>query len=172
MDRYLNSHNVASLSDIRNYEVSGFTNFNNKSKTEVYNEVTVIPDTTQISHLLTNNNFNSAFTRVETPFMTYLSCTSLSSMQQLVLVTNPAIYCFPAELDAGASLRARLALVYRGPVLSASQDYRAAPDSPRLSLPGGLGSVYAGGGRDKQRRSILNMENQILPSSHTRLVVN
>ena len=39
MDRYLNSHNVASLSDIRNYEVSGFTNFNNKSKTEVYNEV-------------------------------------------------------------------------------------------------------------------------------------
>ena len=80
--------------------------------------------------------------------------------------------CFPAELDAGASLRARLALVYRGPVLSASQDYRAAPDSPRLSLPGGLGSVYAGGGRDKQRRSILNMENQILPSSHTRLVVN
>ena len=43
-----------------------------------------------VTYVPTNNIFNSAFTRVETPFMTYLSCTSLSSTQQLVLVTNPA----------------------------------------------------------------------------------
>ena len=40
MDRFLNSHNVASTTDIRNSEVSGFSNFRKKSKTKVLNEVT------------------------------------------------------------------------------------------------------------------------------------
>ena len=39
MDRYLHSHNVASPTNVRNYEVSGFTNFSKKSKTEVLKEV-------------------------------------------------------------------------------------------------------------------------------------
>ena len=39
MDRFLNSHNVASPTNIRNYEVSGFTNFRKKSKTKVLKEV-------------------------------------------------------------------------------------------------------------------------------------
>ena len=34
MDRYLNSHNVASPTNVRNYEVSGFTNYRKKSKKE------------------------------------------------------------------------------------------------------------------------------------------
>ena len=40
MDRFLNSHNVASPTEIRNSEVSGFSNFRKKSKTKVLNEVT------------------------------------------------------------------------------------------------------------------------------------
>ena len=39
MDRFLNSHNVASPTNIRNYEVSGFSNFRKKSKMEVFKEV-------------------------------------------------------------------------------------------------------------------------------------
>ena len=39
MDRYLNSHNVASPTNVRNYEVSGFTNYRKKSKTGVLKQV-------------------------------------------------------------------------------------------------------------------------------------
>ena len=38
MDRFLNSHNVASPTNIRNYEVSGYSNFR-KSKAKVFKEV-------------------------------------------------------------------------------------------------------------------------------------
>ena len=39
MERFLNSHNVASPTNTRNYEVSGFSNFRKKSKTKVFKEV-------------------------------------------------------------------------------------------------------------------------------------
>ena len=39
MDRYLNSHNVASPTNVRNYEVSGFTNYRKKSKKEDLKQV-------------------------------------------------------------------------------------------------------------------------------------
>ena len=37
--RYLNSHNVASASSKRNYEVSGFANYQTKRKSQVYSGV-------------------------------------------------------------------------------------------------------------------------------------
>ena len=51
MDRFLNSHNVASHSNSRNYEVSGFSNLRKKSKKEYFKEVKSEGDFVDLSEI-------------------------------------------------------------------------------------------------------------------------
>ena len=51
MDRFLNSHNVASHSNSRNYEVSGFSNLRKKSKKEFFKEVKSDGDFVDLSEI-------------------------------------------------------------------------------------------------------------------------